>query len=643
MMFNICNHIYAATRRRGGFGVFYQSRDLENMTEANKSLINKNGSYQETNVLQENPPVNYAYYVIDDRGKKRAALLRSIYTGATNHTPDRMGNYLTHTVVFDNPLENYCLPELFKAIPFRESLTIEEEDTFTPPQETLDFVQYRVNQALKEALQFLCQDMKRLSVLLQAVDDIVNGWLEADGHSIILVAPTNDECCKLLFALYTIIPPAVINKYSFATYINDPRNVRYQLCGAVPGCLISGISAEYFKICDMSKQAGVYVPRHNFTTILKKWIVNKDVDKIVGLGPLFSQNDVKKLDKQVEIPFEIEVFKDNVSSMNISQFDRILGLFSPSQNQIKMNLVDFVRRNNPNLYLEYLTNETKRLVCQGNMLFETIEDSLGKVPEEVTGRTVLNFYNEIESNMPRIYDKATIAANLLLSDTASTKRLMHNSIDLKNYLFQRVDSEWGKVSCKEDFINQYRQELRYGCYPNIQCWMQKKQIYDDIRQGLFFVNFDSYQQLWETLRENEKINFIKGAIDQKNSNGKMTEELLLNVIGFVVRCFTNPAVFWNDYFKMSNNGSKEENEPKYSDMWPISLIKRHVLFYEIAAGRINNYQDTIADLSEYETLWLSDELISHHQKKNHKAFLELLPPKTQKQGFWPFSRRKRGQ
>ena len=104
MTFNISNHIYAATRQRGGFGVFYQSSNLSDMTEVNKNMVNRNGNYQAPDALKENPPINYAYYLIDDHGLRRAVLLRSCYTGATNHTPDRMGNYLTHTVVFDNPM-----------------------------------------------------------------------------------------------------------------------------------------------------------------------------------------------------------------------------------------------------------------------------------------------------------------------------------------------------------------------------------------------------------------------------------------------------------------------------------------------------------------------------------------------------------
>lgn len=632
MTFNINHHIYAATQRCGGFGVFYQSRDLAELTGKMMDTINKNANYNVSDVLRNNPPINFAFYSIDDQGTKTAALLRSKYTGAANHTPERAGNFLTHTVVFDNTLENYRLPSLFRAIPFLDSLTIEEEQTFTPPLETLDYVQHRGNQALADALQFICQDMRRLSVLLQIIDDIMKGWLETRGHSIVICTPTNDECCRLIFALYTILPPPVINQYSFATYIYNPANVPFQLCGVVPGCIFTGLDPEYFKVYDVNDQFVNYAPRHKFTSILKKLIINQDIEWLAGLDKVFSDYNVKSLGKQAEIPFEIEEFKDNVFSKDISEMYRILGFFSPSQAQIKDDLIRVVRDNNPNLYLEYLTNEMRGHVRPGNMLFETIEYYLKKVSEVANDRKVLSFYQEMEKNIPQIYDKATISANLLQSDTEYIKRLVQTNFELRNHLFRRVESEWGKMSSslQNEFASHFWEEIRNGNYPNIQLWLQKKQVYDDIRQGRFLDNFESYQQLWATLQESDKMMFIRGAIDNKNFSGRMSESLLLDITHLVARCFNNPAIFWNDYFSLDNEGGEEFKDPKYSDNWPLSLIKRHVLYYETVAGRISLYQDLIANLSEYEIHWLSDELIAHHQKKDHKLFIDMLPPKEKK-------------
>ena len=106
MLFNINHHIYAATRLRGGFGVFYSSKDLNYLNVETQDDIEKKCNYIAPNTFRDkdinNYPVNYAFYVVDDNGKKKAALLRSKYTGATNHTPDRAGNFLSHTIVFED-------------------------------------------------------------------------------------------------------------------------------------------------------------------------------------------------------------------------------------------------------------------------------------------------------------------------------------------------------------------------------------------------------------------------------------------------------------------------------------------------------------------------------------------------------------
>ena len=107
-------------------------------------------------------PVNYAYFIIEIESIKKTALLYSKYTGATNHTPDRQGNFLSHSIVFEDYLENVNIPEIIKKLPFRESLSAEEELSFNPPSEIFEYEIDQFNSSVHESLLFLNSNKKYL-------------------------------------------------------------------------------------------------------------------------------------------------------------------------------------------------------------------------------------------------------------------------------------------------------------------------------------------------------------------------------------------------------------------------------------------------------------------------------------------------
>lgn len=645
MIFNINHYIYAATRQRGGFGVFYSSKNLYYLNGESLNEIEKKSNYIAPSTFREekieNYPVNYAYYVVEDNGRKKAALLRSKYTGATNHTPDRAGNFLSHTIIFEDSLDKICLPPLFCSAPFLDHLTLEDENNFISPAENFESDQHLKKTTLAKLLQFLIDDKRRLCTMLQVIDAILDGWLKNKGHNITILAATGKEASDLIFTLYSIVPAYVINKYTFATYTYNPDRVNYKICGVIPGCITEDLT-DYIKVFEIDKQSENYHPKFHFSATLFNWILNNDVERIANLERLFKDFNVEDFDIQVEIPFKIEQFKNDLSNKNKTDLYNIMTLFSPSQSKLKSELIELIRTDNPHLYLEYVEQEMRLETMRKDSLalyISKIEDYLRRIIDVADENQVFNFYKTFEENARKIYKIEIIVANLLTGFEDIKQICLSNKL-LRHQMFKLIEKGWNNVVNKDVFISQHEEYLLKGNFPIINMWMKKKKIETEMAKGLFFNKINTNEEHLKKMSLEDRKNLFIEAVIMENNKGEMCLSTLNSIVSMISKFFQNPFFFWDSFFKKHYEANNDSEERSYKDVWSLSLLKRMVILMETKNGRLGRYQSFIENLDEYEIQWISDAMVILHLKEEHNAFTKMIPSKKDRGLFGWLNKRR---
>lgn len=640
MDFSISHQIYAATRKNGGFGVFFQSPCLFQLDDSNKEIIKKNSAYSAPLAFSNSTdvglyPVNYAYYTIENDGFKRSALLFSKYTGATNHTPDRHGNFLSHSVLFDAFIERMSIPELLRHFPFQNSLTIEEEGTFTQPSEKWEYEQMDTSLSIRESLEFLLTDKKYQSTLVAIVDEIIAGWLDTKGHNITIYAQTNQECINMIYALYTLIPPCIINHYSFATYVSHPSKVSYQICGIIPECKVTELDPEYFRLFDVEKSVENYSPKWEFTKLFNKWLSRQDIEKINALSQLYKDYQIAKLDKKVDLPFRIEAFKENISTKQIADLNDILQLFPSNLSIPKDKLIEHVRNNNLALYLSYQTQEMKKEVKTNHSIItciNIIEKYIKMLGSNLNDEQLLLFYKEFEQAVSQLARPGQIAVELLTSDYQDIRAICLNNISLQDHLFNSVEINWDDIKNKETFLREYEEILNNYKFPKIKLWKEKQALENDIKNGTLFDNIERYENTLSKFKEKDLVEIFSKSLEIKNEKGELSFAFLVKAIGHINSYFAEPSIFWNKYFMNEIEKVGNDYRTPYSNKWPYSLIKR-CLIVDVAISdihSISNYEGLYSDFDEYECRWVLERLSEIHNKEGYNTLLPLLPREKKK-------------
>lgn len=640
MKYSISHQIYAATRRYRGFGIFYQSPTLSHLDDSNREVIKRNSVYctpvdlsKSTDLSQF--PFNLAYYNVEDKGTKKTALLFSKYTGATNHTPDRQGNFLSHTIIFEGYLGNICIPEILKQLQFQKSLTIEEETTFVPPSEELEYEQ-QYSSCIQDSIKFLISAPKYQNTLLAIIDEIIGGWLNTKGHNITINALTNKECINLIFSLYSLIPAYLINKYSFTTYTYNPSKISYQISGIIPECKVLELNPEYFKIYDVEKYAEEYSPKWEFTKNLKVWITRHDIEGISGIYKLLDDYQIEKLDENVDLPFRIETFKKNISTKQISDLNDILQLIPLSLSSPKKKLIEYVRLHNNNLFFYYQIQEMKEDVKTSTSIINCIniiERYIKMLGNELNDNQLLNLYKDFEQTVSQWVLPAQIAIKLLTSKNQDIRAIFLKNTILQEYLFNSIEINWDDINNKEISLKEYEVLLNeYNKFPKINLCTDIQRLENDISNGVFFDNIESHEGTLSKLKEKDIIKMFSKSLEFMNDRGELSYTFLDKAIRLINSYFAEPLFFWNNYFSNKIEKVGKEYRKPYSNKWSYSLIKRCLILHVATSDnhQISKYEGLYNKFDEYECRWVLERLNEIHNREGYNTLLSLLPKEKKK-------------
>jgi hypothetical protein len=387
---NISHLYYTKSLKRDGEGVFTYSETMnkDEKSELEKTVIvgyeaplNLPSAPTEDELLQF--PKNYAYYKL--KNARKQALLSTTYTGRCNHTPNRFGNFLTHIMMFDEPITTINLPALLKQLNFRTHLTVEEEQDFVIDESAKlgDIEEYEI---FNYSISFIQGNNSRINFFKQVIDKVVEGWLNDERHRIVIKSD-KEEVQAFIFALYSILPKGLINQYSFATYKSTLRDSPFQIVGILSDASVKIMDSDL--LFDLSKTVESYQIKNDFTELIFE-IINKENPE--HTDTYFEGYELARMSRsQLNNVIKTIRFKVNVSNETLSELNEIL-LNQPNK-QKGNELIDFVIQHNPDLFLEFILGELKE-EC------ESVEDKI-----DALFRCFEKWFNDNKALLQGFYEK----------------------------------------------------------------------------------------------------------------------------------------------------------------------------------------------------------------------------------------------
>jgi hypothetical protein len=510
----IAHHYYTASKKYGGFNTFFATNNLESneVTELESNCNYYPPIKLSLNIITEldikELPIANIYS--DLTGTDKKVLRNIVYTGTSNHTPDRHGNFLSHSVVFSDNLCKIRLPVLFNNIEFRKTLSIEEEKTFKNDSTELQILNYKnkEKEQIKESLSFILENEKYKLVFYEILDILIDGWLNEKGKNI-TICSNKDEVKNFIFSIYSILPSFLINQYSFATYVHNPEKYSYQFTGIVPECDISNLNQEYFKMLNLDNNKENYQIKHEFTRYFDNILKNDDTSTIIKLLSELEQSliDLKFDEISLKLNDAIEIirFKNNIYNSELNELIKVLKFIEIQD--VKKNLIDFVRSHKPELYFAYIISEFNNNYVQTNehsvkaKLFEEYYDNYFKNDTDFRKQFFYDFFTEYKKLLA-IEDQFKASLNLLLNQN------FKNALETQNILneLRFVDSNFTKLGFEEELeqITLLYEKSINETMPNLYRIIITRNLNNDISKNKFLEKFSNYEDLIKTMSQEQK-------------------------------------------------------------------------------------------------------------------------------------------
>jgi len=636
--FSVGHHYYTTSRKQMGIGSFAFSsviskeecKELEqNATYTSPLKLPKNPTQVEIEILF---PICYMYYRLKSSGK--LVLSHSKYTGRTNHTPDRFGNFITHSILFDTVILHKRIPVLIKNLQFRQSLTIEEEDSFLidTGNVQLDVCFKIVNEILLQHAIFLLEKPQYLNTFCLVVDTLIDGWLNKLGNNI-TICGSSSEVQNLLFSLYLFLPKSLINQITFSTYVDNPSKYSFQLCGIIPECGIKSLDEKYFKLFNIDNYYN-YEVQNEFTkyissVIAKQYNLNESIEI---LETILTEFNINTFSSKLNIPINTLKFRDNIAQETIDSFINLL------KNEISMvqreKLIEYVSVRNVILYFEYIVYKFKEeLRFKYNFrekysLFENYHKQYFSKNLDFFESHFYQFCLAFKSFLNDI-DKFNFSYTLITSFDSS--RFL-NKDELQEEIIN-VDYYFNESQNEEEFEKFF---LRYGnlisgSHQNLLYMKNKRDLFDQVRENIFFDNIAVNDDKIHRLSIKDKNKLFKCAILSKNLIS-VFDLSFESYIPLIENYFSeNSNLFWSYFFK--------QEEYFDNDSHSLSYIKRHFI---ISVLPYASYSECIKSLSlnYYEKHWLLEfykengDLLSYNKLSPLISYNIKEPAKTYFWGLW---------
>jgi hypothetical protein len=298
-------------------------------------------------------PIGHYFYKL---ASGRYAYTHAVYTGRSNHTPDRFGNFFAHTVVLKEGIPSFPAVLLFDRVKFKKSLPEEEDVGYRSNLQerdlALDTGEHQIQEAYSRLASALKSDPAMLAAVAQTLDLIAEGYFEIKGKKITLCAD-RDRVAQMIFGINLLLPQTVANRISLATYVSNPTSRPFQLSGVIPECEIGHLDASQHVMINYGSVQS-HVPRQEYTKRVLAMLALEVEESFRQWRKWTIEIEEWVVDSRLDlnVPSEFENFLAALRSKSLADLERILTRRLPKARLLE--LWSTMSESNPALYLEYL-------------------------------------------------------------------------------------------------------------------------------------------------------------------------------------------------------------------------------------------------------------------------------------------------
>ena len=627
---NFKEHYFTSSKYKGGFFTLDNSQDLrkEEIVE-----LEKKGLYNPAIKLPSSPtegeietlfPENIAFFRLKSSG--RFVFLHSKYTGKTNHSVDRFGNFFTHSLILSEGEPTFPAKFIFDKADFKKSFNLHEDISFTPQLKTDKIIRFENSDFTSEELfrffqTFILAEPKRINLLAKVFDLIAEGKIAKPGYNI-TICDKKINLNDLLLSINYFLPRNIANKISFASYVDNPDSANYpfEITGIIPECGIEKLPEQYFNLVDSIKHAD-YFACQPYTKLLMEIISSGNYSNWKNLLKEVEEFEIDELNQKINAPALFVDFKNNIQHKTMEDFNALL-LLNLSKNK-EIQVKHFFLEKRPDIYLDFIRTELRKEVLKSYNLKGKLE-AFGKLyvehfAENETFRTTL-LSQFVESFRDELSSDEKIAASvhvLTISNclNVSPKSWVSEKMEEADLWFENesIDIE-NKLDALQSLNKKYSLQDFENLIPNIMKVKALDNLITGAKNGNLLKHVDKYKSVLKSLKDSERQTVFVLALNNENLKGQFDHKNFSKYIKMIKEYFENEGDFWYTYFK-NNKGANSSNND----------FKKHSLEYLMKCFIVSNFKneeyrfeliEKLLPLDDYSRRWIEEEIRETSNKES---------------------------
>lgn len=626
----IGEHYYTTSKFKNGLFTLDQAKFL-NADEVD--ALEKSGVYQTASGLNNNPtdeeiksdfPITLAFYKLPSSG--RFVYLRSQYTGRANHTPDRFGNFFSHSVILKESQPASPASFFFNQFEnsFKKDFSIQEDENFKPQLTEREIqIDSQYVTAFSHGFNHFCgflQKENNLKIFSKVLDLIVDGILTTKGNNITICAG-KEQVREIILAVNFFLPQHIANKISFATYVNNPNRYPFQLTGIIPECSITSLDSRYYTLVDTNPNFD-HEAKHDYTKFLVEVINEKSDQSFERWKEL--NNEIKALgisepNSRLNAPISFRNFVRDIQQKEIQDFKNLLSLNLPMEKVNELKKITLEK--NPELYLKYVLSEMKNAKSRATW-FNEKRDAYSKIYFDHFENN--NFFRE--NYLPYLVEEFREGLSATERSQASLHVILTSNckgITTKDWLnerFQEADywfeNEFTDIEQKLEPVKNLNENYELSTFQEIIPNIMKVKSFDDIRKaaekGNFFNFLDKNEKLFSELKDSEKQTAFLIAMNSENRKGQF--DLTFNkYIRKIEKYFKeNDSDFWVLFFEKNKNWNPNNEFNKHT----LDFLKKKFVasIFHSELYRFELYEKL--NLDSYSKKWIQEDITEYAKKES---------------------------
>ena len=641
----IGEHYYTTSKFKNGLHTIDRTLFL---TTEEVSTLEKFGTYQPPVLFDANStdegirsdfPVNFAFYKLP-APSNRFVYLHSKYTGRANHTPDRFGNFFSHSIVLKEVEPTLPAILFFDQVKFKDSFPPEEDTSFVPglTERVIELDDRALRPFFSELCEFL-QHENNISVFSKVYDLLVDGSLLTRGNNI-TISGDKDRIRKLILSFNFFLPQHLANKISFATYVNSPKGYPFQIIGVIPECRITSLDSRYYTLIDNIENLE-YAARHMYTRHIVS-IVRENSDRSfenwMNLNEdLKTEFIVNETNTRLNLP---ALFSNFIADPPNKTLQELKALFNADLPQKKIaELKSVCASANPRMYLEYILDDFRGRVTANSLMMDK-KQAFGQLyrihfNDNDTFRTVYLPY--LVDEFKRVSSEERSEASL---DVLSVANCTHVSPESwLDDLFSDADKYFTDISESNiSIVNQLGEKYNLSeihRIPNI----IKTKTFDAVRKSAsksyFLKEIDSHASFINSLTSIQKTEILLIAFNNDEGFYEGIFKEIERHVSLIRKYLADyQPQFWLEF--LSNPALAKI--PGFSK---VERVKKKFVV-ELFLNPENNYRLFInifnrLDINdEYSVRWMAEEIESSGRRGLLSAFYQIFGQPSSSRGSSPW-------